>query len=338
MLLEIETIKKFDKKSMYKIYDQWPELAKEAYEFKHKIIEFKEIRQIVFGGMGGSGTIGDIFSSILSCTNIQVDVVKGYRLPKTISKNTLIITTSVSGNTAETITILENAIKKGMKVIAFSSGGKMIDICKNNNIEYRIIPQKLNPRSSLVMYLYSMLKVLNEIIPITKDEIELSIKKLTELKKNICSENLTLTNSSLEIAKSISNTPVVYFPSGLSSAAIRFKNSLQENSKIHVITEDVIESCHNGVVAWEKSSELIRPILIQGHHDNIHTKKHWKILKEFFDEKNIEFIEIKSVKGDILTKIINLIYVLDYASIYHAIINEMNPFSVDPIDFIKKRI
>lgn len=338
MLLEIKTLQKYDKESMYKIYDDWPTLAQGSYESENQVREFKEIKQIVFAGMGGSGTVGDIFSSILSSTNIQVDVVKGYRLPKTISQNTLIVTTSVSGNTAETITILENAIKQRMNIIAFSSGGKMIELCKKNKITHRIIPQKLNPRSSLVVYLYSMLKVLNEIIPITDDEIDLSIKKLTESKKNICSENLTSNNLSLKIAESIGEIPLIYFPSGLSSAAIRFKNSLQENSKIHVIAEDVIESCHNGIVGWEKISESIKPILIQGYDDNIHTKKHWRILKEFFDEKNVKYNEMKSLEGDILTKIINLIYVLDYASIYLAIINKTNPFPVEPINFIKKRI
>ena len=337
-MFEIETLRKFDKKSMHKIYDEWPQLAQKAYEFENEIKEFKGIKQIVFAGMGGSGTIGDVFSSILSCTNIQVDVVKGYRLPKTVSENTLIVTTSVSGNTAETITILENSIKKGLKIIAFSSGGKMIDICKNNNVIHRIIPQKLNPRSSLVVYLYSILKVLNQIIPITESEINLSIKKLSESKKNICSENLTSTNLSLQIAESINNMPLIYFPAGLSSAAIRFKNSLQENSKIHVIAEDIIEACHNGIVAWEKCSETMKPVLIQGHDDNVHTKKHWKILKEFFKQKKIEYSEIRSLEGDILTKIINLIYVLDYASIYLGIIREIDPFSVEPINFIKKRI
>jgi glucose/mannose-6-phosphate isomerase len=338
LLFDIKTLQKYDKESMYKIYDDWPKLAEKSYEFENQVTEFKQIKQIVFAGMGGSGTVGDIFSSILSCTNIQVDVVKGYRLPKTVSKNTLIITTSVSGNTAETITILENAINKKMNIIAFSSGGKMIELCKKNNITHKIIPQKLNPRSSLIVYLYSMLKVLNKIIPITEKEIELSIKQLIESKKNIYSENLTSNNLSLKIAKSLGDIPLIYFPAGLSSAAIRFKNSLQENSKTHVIAEDIIESCHNGIVAWEKISKQVKPILIQGYDDNIHTKKHWKILKNFFNEKNVEYNEIQSLEGDILTKIINLIYVLDYASIYVAIINKTNPFSVEPINFIKKRI
>lgn len=323
---------------MYKIYDEWPEMAQKAYEFEHEFIQFKKINHIVFSGMGGSGTLGDIFSSIFSCTNIQIDVVKGYKLPKTVSKNTLVIATSVSGNTIETISVLKEAIKNKCKIISFSSGGKIIELCKKNKIEYRIIPQNINPRTSLVIYLYSMLKVLKPIIPISENEVNMSIKKLKITQKLISSKNLQSTNLSLHIAKSISNIPVIYFPYGLGAVAIRFKNSLEENSKMHVIIEDVIEACHNGIVAWENASKNTRPILIQGQDDNIKTKKHWKVLKQFLDTKKIKFEEVYSLEGDILTKIINLIYLLDYATIYRAVINQTDPFQVDSINYIKKHV
>ncbi len=336
--MKLKTIEKFDKKSMYAIYDKWPEIAEESYESKQKTIQFKKVNHIVFSGMGGSGALGDIFSSIFSCTNIQIDVIKGYKLPKTVSKNTLVISTSVSGNTIETISVLKDAIKKNCKIIVFSSGGKIINICNKNKIEYRIIPKHINPRTSLVAYLYSMLKVLQPIIPITKKEVKDSIRKLEKTRKNISSENLHSNNLSLKLAESISKIPVVYFPYGLGAAAIRFKNSLEENSKMHIIIEDVIEACHNGIVSWENYSKDVRPILIQGKNDNIKTKKHWLVLKEFFATKKIKYEEVNSLEGNILSKIINLIYLLDYATIYRAIINQNDPSPVIPIYFIKKRV
>jgi len=337
-LLNLKTIEKIDKKSMHVIYDNWPKIAKESYKLEQKIIQIKKVNHIVFSGMGGSGTIGDIFSSIFSCSNIQVDVIKGYKLPKTISKNTLVITTSVSGNTSETISVLKEAIKNKCETITFSSGGKIIEICKKNTTEYRIIPEHVNPRASLVTYLYSMLKVLQPIIPITKKEINNSIVKLKKTGKSISSNNLHSNNMSLKLAESISEIPVIYFPYGLGAAAIRFKNSLEENSKMHVIAEDVIEACHNGIVSWENNSNSIKPILIQGKNDNIKTKKHWNVLKKFFSSKKIKYEDVNSIEGDILSKIINLIYLLDYATIYRAIINQIDPFPVEPITYIKKRI
>ena len=125
-------LKNYDSDEMYKIYDQWPEIAKNAYESNYEEAIFNNIDHIVFAGMGGSGAIGDLFSAILSKTNIHVSVVKGYVLPKTVDKNTLVVATSVSGNTIETLTVLDEAKKLNCQLIAFSSGGKMENFCKQN--------------------------------------------------------------------------------------------------------------------------------------------------------------------------------------------------------------
>ena len=101
--------------------------------------------------------------------------------------------------------------------------------------------------------------------------------------------------------------------------------------------EDVIEACHNGIVSWEKSS-VVQPILLQGQDDYIKTKERWNIIKEFFEEKNIEYKEIHSVKGGILSKLINLIYLSDYTTIYRSILSEIDPTPIKAIDFIKKRL
>ena len=76
-MIEISNLKIYDPSGMHKIYDQWPEFAKQAYESKLEPITYDEIDHIVLAGIGGSGTIGDVFSAILSKTNIHVSVVKG---------------------------------------------------------------------------------------------------------------------------------------------------------------------------------------------------------------------------------------------------------------------
>ena len=123
----------------------------------------------------------------------------------------------------------------------------------------------------------------------------------------------------------------------MQSAATRFKNSLQENAKMHVIAEDVIESCHNGIVAWKKNSDVY-PILIKGQDDYIKTKERWSILEEFFDKKGIKYFSINSVNGNILSKIMNLVYIFDYATVYFSILNSIDPSPVDAIDYIKSRL
>ena len=334
MLLDLSTLNRYDGSGMHKIYDIWPELAKESYKSEIDGVNFQGIDHIVFAGMGGSGAIGDIFSSILSKTNVHVSVVKGYVLPNTVDSNTLVVTTSVSGNTAETLAILDSAHKKNHKIIAFSCGGKMQEYCAKNKIEHRTFRQIHSPRASFPIFVYGVLKALGNIIPMKKVEVLESIRFLDEQQKKINSSNLDDKNHALDIAAWISGTPLIYYPFGLQSAAIRFKNSLHENAKSQVFLEEISEACHNEIVSWERPAN-VRPILLQGQDDHLTTKEKWEILKDYFGTKKIDYKEVFSVTGNILTKLINLIYLLDYATIYLAVRGGIDPSPVRSIDFVK---
>ena len=322
---------------MSEVYDRWPQIARENFSANFSKVDITNIDHVVFAGMGGSGTIGDLFASILSKTDIHVSVIKGYLLPKTVDSNTLVVTTSISGNTSETISILKNVEKLDAKFVALSSGGIMEKFCMDKKIKYYKIKEEHSPRASFVGFLYSALNILEQIVPVKKTDISKSIESLFDIQKLISSKNLNKTNEALQIAEWIKEIPMVYYPWGLQSAAIRFKNSMQENAKMHVMTEDVIEACHNGIVAWDKPKNIL-PILIQGKDDYVKTKERWKIVKEFFREKGIPYKEIFTQEGSILNKLVCLIYVLDYASIYTAIISKIDPSPVNSIDFIKKRL
>ena len=335
--MDLEDLEKIDSKKIFKVYDKWPDIAKESYEQEFLKPEFKDIDHIVFAGMGGSGTIGDVFSSVLSKNDIHTSVVKGYLLPKTVDENTLVVVTSVSGNTQESLTILQNSKNNKAKFIALSSGGMIKQYAMKNGVNYQEIKMEHSPRASFSKYIFTTLKILELVIPVKKSDISDAISKMEIMQKNISSNNLNEENVALNLAKWMTGIPALYYPGGLESAAIRFKNSLQENSKLHVITEEIMEACHNGIVSWERKSN-IQPILIQGSDDYFKTKERWELLKEFFNSKQIDYKEIFSVTGNIISKITNLVYLLDYASIYHSVISGIDPSPVSAIDFIKERL
>ena len=336
-MLNQETLEKYDSEKMYKIYDDWPNLAKQAYDSDLEPASIENIDHIVFAGMGGSGAIGLIFASILSKTNIHVSIVNGYNLPKTVDENTLVVCTSVSGNTEETLSVLNYANNIKCKKIVFSSGGKIEKYCLKHHINFRKINEIHSPRTSFAKYLFSMIKILNPILKINDSDIINVIQELEKLKNKISSKNLVEDNPAIKLAKWIKGIPIIYYPSGLNSVATRFKNSLQENVKTHAISENIIEMCHNGIVSWEKSSN-VQPILIHGVEDHPKTEERWNIVKQYFNEKEIAYEEILSVRGPILSKVVNLIYLLDYASIYLAVISGIDPSPVESIDYIKNKM
>ena len=334
----MSALEKFDSQRMHKVYDMWPQIALDSFKTRQDEIRFEGIDHIVFAGMGGSGALGDIIASILSKTGIHTSVIKGYLLPKTVDSDTLVITTSVSGNTQEVLTILKNTQDIGCKkVVAFSSGGKIKDYSMKHAIEFRDIPKTHSPRASFVSFLFSMLSILKPVIPMKDSDVYETIDELKIQNRVISSHNLSESNPAITLAKWMNGIPLIYYPSGLQAAAIRFKNSMQENVKMHAITEDIIESCHNGIVSWERKSN-VQPILLEGKDDYYKTKERYGIIKNYFDEKNISYQSISSVNGSILSKLVNLIYFLDYASIYRAILSEIDPSPVESIDFIKDKL
>lgn len=335
--MELRDIQRIDTKCMYKTYDDWPNIARESYNKKYDKIDVKDIDHIVFAGMGGSGSIGDTISAILSKKKIHVTNVKGYLLPKTVDSKTLVIATSVSGNTAEVMTILKDVKKTNAHVVGFSSGGFIEEYCKDNRVFFQKISMIHSPRASFTNFLYSILNILEPVLPIQKNDILDSIKSLDEIRKNIFSENLTNENQALELAEFVRNIVCIYYPGGLRAAAIRYKNCLQENAKTHAVVEDIIESCHNGIVAWEKESS-VKPVLIQGRDDHIKTIERFNILKEYFENKKIDYKIINSVEGNILSKIVGLTYLLDYSTIYTSVLNNIDPTPVNSIDFVKNKL
>ena len=333
-MIDISSLNKYDPSGMHKIYDRWPELARKSYETDHVTIDFKNIDNIIFSGMGGSGAIGDVLESIFSQTKIHVSTVKGYVLPKTVDSNSLIIIISVSGNTDETLSILKQANDIGCKIISISSGGIIEKFSQENNIVHFKSKLYHSPRVSFISFLYVILNFLLPILPLDQKDIDESLIELENMSKLINSTNLVPENPSLFLAESIHGIPLIYSPSGLRSAAIRFKNSIQDNVKSHVIIEDIIESCHNGIESWERKSEVV-PIFIMGQDDHFKTKERWRILKEYLSHKDIDYNEIVSIKGNILSKLVTLIYLLDYASIYMAILSKVDPSPINAINFIK---
>ena len=307
--MELQDLEKNDRKCMYKTYDKWPEIAKESFEEKFNKINVEGIDHIIFAGMGGSGSLGDTISAILSKKDIHVTNVKGYLLPKTVDAKTLVIASSVSGNTAEVLSILNNVKKTNATAIGFSSGGLVEKYCRNEKIYFQNIPMVHSPRASFTKFLFSILNVLEPILPIKKNDVNDSIYSLEKIRKNISSENLTKGNKALELAEFVRDIICIYYPGGFQSAAIRYKNCLQENAKIHAMTEDIIESSHNGIVAWEKKSN-VKPVLIRGVDDHIKTIERGNILKKIFDMNNIDYKVVNSVEGNILTKITSLIYLI----------------------------
>lgn len=319
---------------MHRTYEDWPDVAADAYAQDVPSVDLEGINHIAFSGMGGSGIVGDIIAALLSQTAIKTTIIKGYNLPKTVDDSTLVVCCSASGDTAETMSVLRAATQT--RLLGVSSGGQLGRFCTANNIPFVRTRLVHSPRASLPCMLYPILKALDGLLPISKGQIASSIDEIARTKKTISADNAA-DNAAMNIANSIDAIPIIYYPHGLLCVATRFKNSLHENAKVHAMIEDVIEACHNNVVAWERTAGVM-PVIIRGFGDHEKTMQRWDILKEFFVSKDIRYLEVTGSGQTILARILSLIYMLDYATIFLAARYGQDPSVIAPIDFIKSRL
>jgi len=205
-------------------------------------------RAIVISGMGGSGIVGDLYQVIaLEKLDIPVFTIKDYALPKWVSKHDLVVPISYSGNTLETIECFKQALNVGAKVIAISSGGKLENLAKENNVPHVRVIKGLVPRVSLPSMFVALSKSLNMVLGENVVEVEEFEETIDLLEHGVDYVEVE------EIASHVENTlPIIVGCIKYAPLAIRFKNELNENSKIPAKVEIVPEWGHNDIVGWEQ--------------------------------------------------------------------------------------
>ena len=282
----MSALEKFDSQRMHKVYDMWPQIALDSFKTRQDEIHFEGIDHIVFAGMGGSGTLGDIIASILSKTGIHTSVIKGYLLPKTVDSDTLVITTSVSGNTQEVLTILKNAQDIGCKkVVAFSSGGKIKDYSMKHAIEFRDIPKTHSPRASFVSFLFSMLSILKPVIPMKDSDVYESIDELKIQNKVISSHNLSESNPAITFGKMDEWNSANILSFRTAGSCHQVQELYARECERCMQSQKTLSSRATTASYHGREKSNVQPILLEGKDDYYKTKERYGIIKNYFDEK-----------------------------------------------------
>lgn len=352
-MLTPEEIQVYDKSSICDAYDKWSEYCKIAYERSINVDEkfFENVNTIVFSGMGGSGTTGDIIADWMRLkSKIPIVVTKGYHIPSFVNQNTLFIAMSVSGSTEETLTAMLEAISVNAKVVGISTGGEMEKICKKKNISFAKIEQRILPRITLPEVLYSVLKLLtySPFLHDMKNQIDDSIQTMISVGKKICKECVFEENPAKQLAKwMFGSIPAIYCSPLQRGVGVRFKNSVNENAKINAIAGEILDSCHNELVSWghkNKSDEntILKPMLLRSKFDQEEVKTRFDVFKEMLEKNGYEVNETPLYGSTPLSNIVSSLYLLDYSTIYLGILKKLDPTPITAVfefkDEMKKRL
>ncbi|MEO6904295.1 MAG: bifunctional phosphoglucose/phosphomannose isomerase [Bacteroidia bacterium] len=324
---------------MRTLVDNFPKQIAEAIGIGNKATltsAKNEIHNVLICGLGGSGIGGSIVTELVApIGTVPVNVTKGYFIPAYVNKNTLVIISSYSGNTEETLNCMELAIKKDAKIACITSGGKVAEIAKKNNLDHIIVPGGMPPRSCLgysltqLFYVLGFFNIINEDF---KKELEAALKLIEQEKANIIAEATTLAK------KLLNKIPVIYATTYNEGISIRFRQQLNENSKILCWHHIIPEMNHNELVGWTTKNDDLAVVILLDKDDYSRNLARVEINKEVIKKYASSITEIFSKGNSAIEKAIYFIHFGDWVSVILGELRGVDLTEVNVINELKSAL
>lgn len=305
-------------------------------------IDMAGIKNIIISGLGGSAISADFLRNFLKDElRYPLQVNRNYSLPVYADKETLVIVSSYSGNTEETISVLEDAINRGCRIICITTGGKIGEIAKANRLPLITLKSGYQPRYSFGLSFFSVLKVFQTLkLCGNYDDFTQRIIKMWKLR----GEELALENNeALVLAEKISgHIPLIISVSDYTdSIGMRMKTQFNENSKIHSFHTPLPEHNHNEIIGWESYREdqlNAATIIIDDPSYHPQVKKRLDLVEGIIQKMNCPVYRIKSEETIFGERLLDMIYFADWVTYYLAIVRGKDPAEIDNIHYLKAQL
>ena len=294
------------------------------------------IRNVLITGLGGSGIGGTIIAEIAADQSpVPVIINKDYFLPEFVNEETLLIVSSYSGNTEETLCAMEIAIKRGAKLVCITSGGKVLDLAKDNGFDHIVVPGGMPPRSCLGYSFTQLLYVFN-FFGLINDGFKADLQKAIAL---LDVEEVNIQKDAMAIAKKLVNkVPIIYCVANYEGVAIRLRQQINENSKMLCWHHVIPEMNHNELVGWTEKSEHWAVVILRSDNDYERTQKRIEINKEVIKKYTDNITEIYSKGDSAIERSIYLIHLGDWISWYLSELRNVDATEVNVINYLKSTL
>lgn len=322
---------------MKELINQFPNQLTEAIAIGKTIEQQSaDITNVIISGMGGSGIGGKIVSQLLAdVSELNISAVSDYSLPKFAGKNTLLIISSYSGNTEETLAVLEEGVKRKCIIACISSGGKVTEIAKENGFLLVEIPGGNPPRSmfaySFTQQLY-VLKAFGIIDGFFEKELENSVELLNSQKEEI------KTFGKQTAGKLKGRIPVLYSDSWLEGVTKRWCQQINENSKMLCWNNILPEMNHNELVGWESTDNRNGFLLLKTPFDNIRTTHRMDICMPIFNSRCDTILTLNTQGDSKIEAALYAIYCGDWLSWYLSDLNKVDALEIKNIIYLKNEL
>jgi glucose/mannose-6-phosphate isomerase len=290
------------------------------------------VENVVFGGLGGSGIVGDILSDYCrESINIPVSVCRTLRIPKYVGTRTLFIAISYSGETQETYNQISQARTQGAEILVIASGGRILRVAEENRMPYLRVPSGLLPRVALpelsgaAVFALGSAKILGNTSRLLS-QAAISLGDMIErVKQTVSSES----NSAKQMAQALlGKLPLLIGEEAYGSVIRRFKNELNENSKLPAICYALPEGYHNDIEGTNSLRQLSnsQPILLRTRDESeAQNRTREQFVRMLIDLGFPPVIEFAGQGKDKLSEMLTASTFAGYVSVYLGALRGIDP-------------
>jgi glucose/mannose-6-phosphate isomerase len=307
--------------------------------------DYRNVNKVVVLGMGGSAIGGDLVRTLVQneC-KIPIIIHRDYGLPAFVDENTLLIASSYSGNTEETLSGFELALKTPAKKIAMTTGGKLLQLAEKAGVPVLKIEYRAQPRAALGFSFIPTLGIMQKlgfITDISADVAE-AITVLESLSARLDENSPARSNPAKQIAQRLyGNLPAVWGAGIAAEIARRWKGQINENAKSWAVYEVFPELNHNAAVGFPHPRDLtsrIRVILLRAASYNARIRLRYEVTSGLLKQAGVPFEFVDAEGSSPLAQMASLITLGDYVSYYMAILYQVDPTPVKAINYLKEQL
>jgi glucose/mannose-6-phosphate isomerase len=342
---ELMIFRRLDVSGVLDHLHQFPEQCRLAWERVLKFglpPEYSSVDKVVILGMGGSAIGGDIVRRLaLAESRVPVWVHRDYGLPPFVDGNTLVIASSYSGNTEETLSAFTTSLKTPAKKLAITSGGRLKQLAEKEGVPVFSIDYKAPPRAAFPHSFVPLVGIFQKLglLGDKSADLEQALKVLNQLSEGLLETTPLVANPAKRLAARLrGNLAVIYGGELLSEVARRWKTQFNENSKAWAFFELFSELNHNAVAGYQFPPEIkdrIFVVLLHSHLLSPRYRLRYEATAELLTKSGISHEVVEAGGETALAQVMSLVLFGDYVSFYLAMLNETDPTPVAAIDFVK---
>ena len=340
-----QLFQQLDSQGMLTCLHEMPQLCQRAWQMVMEFNlprDYSEVDKVVVLGMGGSAIGGDLVSSLVVAeARLPVLVCRDYHLPAFVDAQTLVVASSYSGMTEETLSSFEQALETEAKMLVITAGGKLKSMAENSGIPVFSFDYKAQPRAALPFSFLPLLGFLQQLgfVGDKSSEVTETVRVLQDMSSRIDEGALIVHNAAKQLAQKLhGHLPVIYSAGMLAEVARRWKTQINENSKAWAFYEVFPELNHNAVVGYEFPAELASKIVVVMLRSAMlpqRIKLRYQVTCQLLERANVGYQIVDGKGTNPLSQIMSLVLFGDYVSYYLAMLNEIDPSPVKAIDFLK---